>query len=599
MPYIGKSPSAGVRQRYQYTATAGQTTFTGTDLGNLTLTYTDNNFVDVFQNGVLLKGGTTDYTATSGTSVVLTTGASVSDVIEIIVYDVFSVGNFYNRTDSDSRYVNVDGDTMTGTLALNVSGSSHLTTTTSGTSNLVLGVNAGNSIASGGNYNVALGDEAGTAITTGDNNVAIGFEALKSLETSSQNTAIGHTALKLNTVANNTAVGYGALSSDTQGSKSVALGRSALATQNFSSATDSHNTAVGYLAGTAVTTGQQNTLIGGLAGDALVDANNNVAVGYLALSSDTKGYSSVAVGSNALKTQNFTSATDSFNTAVGFDAGGAVTTGVENVFVGDRAGDAVTTGQRNIAIGSQALTTNTVADNCVAIGQGALYAHNVGSNADTNNTAVGYQAGVSVTTGIKNTLIGASAGNHIEDGQLAIVVGFDSDTNGTGDGNQIVIGNNITGAGANNVKFGTSGGTATLGLDGSDTSWAASSDLRLKTNVADCAVGLDFIKDLRPITFKWNNKDAIANTLAQYDADSSDPVYGSGKTQHGFIAQEVKTAINAHSGLKDGFTMWSEDPDGTQQVAPSALIPMLTKAVQELSAKNDALEARIKKLEDG
>ena len=118
MPYIGKSPSAGVRQRYQYTATAGQTTFSGTDLGNLTLTYTDNNFVDVFQNGVLLKGGGTDYTATSGTSVVLATGASVSDVIEIIVYDVFSVGNFFNRTDSDSRYVNVSGDTMTGTLDL-------------------------------------------------------------------------------------------------------------------------------------------------------------------------------------------------------------------------------------------------------------------------------------------------------------------------------------------------------------------------------------------------------------------------------------------------------------------------------------------------
>jgi len=117
MPYIGKSPSAGVRQRYQYTATASQTTFSGTDLGNLTLNYTDNNFVDVFQNGVLLKGGGNDYTATSGTSVVLATGASASDVIEIIVYDVFSVGNFYSRTDSDSRYVNVDGDTMTGNLA--------------------------------------------------------------------------------------------------------------------------------------------------------------------------------------------------------------------------------------------------------------------------------------------------------------------------------------------------------------------------------------------------------------------------------------------------------------------------------------------------
>ena len=104
MPYIGKSPSAGVRQRYQYTATAGQTTFTGTDLGNLTLTYTDNNFVDVYQNGVLLKGGGNDYTATSGTSVVLGTGATADDVIEIIVYDAFSAANFYSRTDSDSRY---------------------------------------------------------------------------------------------------------------------------------------------------------------------------------------------------------------------------------------------------------------------------------------------------------------------------------------------------------------------------------------------------------------------------------------------------------------------------------------------------------------
>jgi len=119
MPYIGKSPSAGVRQRYEYTATAGQTTFSGTDTGNLTLNYTDNNFVDVFQNGVLLKGGGTDYTATSGSSVVLTTGASVSDVVEIIVYDAFSVGNFFNRTDSDSRYALTTGATMSGALDLN------------------------------------------------------------------------------------------------------------------------------------------------------------------------------------------------------------------------------------------------------------------------------------------------------------------------------------------------------------------------------------------------------------------------------------------------------------------------------------------------
>ena len=115
MPYIGKTPTQGVRQRYMYTATAGQTTFSGTDTQNLTLSYSDSNFIDVYQNGVLLKTGT-DYTATSGTSVVLTTGASVDDVVEMIVYDVFASADFFNRTDSDSRYVNIDGDTMTGAL---------------------------------------------------------------------------------------------------------------------------------------------------------------------------------------------------------------------------------------------------------------------------------------------------------------------------------------------------------------------------------------------------------------------------------------------------------------------------------------------------
>ena len=265
MPYIGKSPSAGVRQRYQYTATAGQTTFSGTDLGNLTLTYTDNNFVDVFQNGVLLKGGGTDYTATSGTSVVLATGASVSDVIEIIVYDVFSVGNFFNRTDSDSRYVNVDGDTMTGTLALNVSGSSHLTTTTSGTSNFVLGVNAGNSIASGGNYNVALGDEAGTAITTADDNVVIGYQAGDALTTGGLNTFVGSNAgSATDDGASNTAVGAFTLDAGNCGNNNTAIGAGAL---GDSSHTGSGNTAVGKDAGNAITTGDNNTIIGGFNGN--------------------------------------------------------------------------------------------------------------------------------------------------------------------------------------------------------------------------------------------------------------------------------------------------------------------------------------------
>ena len=87
MPYVGKSPSAGVRSRFVYQATASQTTFSGSDANSLTLTYTDSLYMDVYQNGVLLKAGT-DYTATSGTSVVLVTGATLNDIVEMVVYAV-------------------------------------------------------------------------------------------------------------------------------------------------------------------------------------------------------------------------------------------------------------------------------------------------------------------------------------------------------------------------------------------------------------------------------------------------------------------------------------------------------------------------------
>ena len=109
MPYIVRTLGQGTRSRFLYTATAGQTTFSGSDSQSNTLSYADNNGLDCFQNGVLLKGGGADYTATTGTSVVLTTGASVNDVIEILVYDVFAIAD----------HVKKSGDTMTGSLNLN------------------------------------------------------------------------------------------------------------------------------------------------------------------------------------------------------------------------------------------------------------------------------------------------------------------------------------------------------------------------------------------------------------------------------------------------------------------------------------------------
>ena len=92
------------------------------------------------------------------------------------------------------------------------------------------------------------------------------------------------------------------------------------------------------------------------------------------------------------------------------------------------------------------------------------------------------------------------------------------------------------------------------------------------------------------MTWKWESKDKIDPSLPQYDANSSEPVMGEGKSNHGFIAQEVKAVIDDNAGVLDGHNLWSVAPDGTQQVAPSALVPMLVKAIQELTTRIQTLE---------
>ena len=125
MGYIGKSPTNGVRNRFVYQATEGQTSFSGSDANSLTLAYTDTLYMDVYQNGVLLKAGT-DYTATTGTSVVLVQGASLNDHVEMVVYDVFSVNETYTKTESDNRYpfkgnnsiIRLNGQTISANITI-------------------------------------------------------------------------------------------------------------------------------------------------------------------------------------------------------------------------------------------------------------------------------------------------------------------------------------------------------------------------------------------------------------------------------------------------------------------------------------------------
>jgi hypothetical protein len=113
MAYIGVSPSNGVRKKHTYTATASQTSFSGAGAEGITLAYRDSNYVDVYQNGVKLADE--DYTATSGTAIVLAQGASADDIVEIIAFDVFSVADTVSKADGGTFDGNV---TMAGTLGV-------------------------------------------------------------------------------------------------------------------------------------------------------------------------------------------------------------------------------------------------------------------------------------------------------------------------------------------------------------------------------------------------------------------------------------------------------------------------------------------------
>jgi len=153
MPYIGKAPQQGIRNRFIYQATAGQTSFSGSDANSLTLTYPDGEYVDVYQNGILLKPAT-DYTSTSGTTVVLVTGASLNDVVEIIVYDTFSIANSYTKAESDTRYPFLGNDSIIRTNGQTISADITISSTTNALSAGPITVGASATLTVNGFYTI-------------------------------------------------------------------------------------------------------------------------------------------------------------------------------------------------------------------------------------------------------------------------------------------------------------------------------------------------------------------------------------------------------------------------------------------------------------
>ena len=495
----------------------------------------------------LTTGGETQLTFNNG-SILPTTNNDVdlgSDALE------FKNAWFDGTVETDNLTIGgaqgSDGEVLTSTGSgvgweAVSAGITHKSGGTSFTSSLIVGHSTTGTLSGDAVGNTALGINAMQAITSADGVTALGKDAGKAITSGGNNTIVGYQCAEaLNTGTDNTAIGYYALGLFTNGVQNTAVGRGAL--DATGAGTDgSYNVAVGNDALGANTEGQFNVAVGRRALYTNSTADENTAVGYLALYENQTGANNTAVGNGALQ----------LNTAS------------SNTAVGDRAGTTWTGNGSNVAIGKDAAeTSGTTCTNGVWIGAGC----------GTTEAIDGNKAGQVVIGSL------AQIGNHE---------------------NIVAIGKSCPGQGTNTVTFGKSASSkVTINWD-SGTAWTYPSDERMKENIADMptSAGLSFINTLKPRTFTWRKVEDYDESLTNLGGTmkiSGDKFKKSEGTQYGFVAQEVKTAMEAASITPDpdggGYGFWTQSEVGTQQgVSKEDLIPSLVKAIQELSAKVDALE---------
>lgn len=452
-----------------------------------------------------------------------------------------------------------------------------------GDNSLFLGFEAGLSDDLTFNRNVFIGYQAGRENTIGFDNTAVGNMALYYNTVGSYNTAFGNQALVNNTSGdNNNAVGYLALVNNTRGSE---------------------NTANGYQALYLNTTGDNNTANGSRALYLNRMADNNTANGFEALYNNNTGYNNTANGSQAL----FSNSTGFRNTANGFQALYSNNSGTRNTAIGNEALRSNRDGNRNTAIGAEALFSNTTGIDNTATGNQALYANITGegntaygyrtlrNSSSSFNTAFGYESLDSNTSGLGNVAVGVIALESNLFGDNNTAVGFSAFSIGTNYSNSSAVGFNAQPSASNTIRLGNIGISSIGGYE----PWTNLSDGRFKQNVQENVVGLEFIKKLRPVTYKLD-MDALAkfnktpDSLRLRDAEQ----LKAAELQTGFIAQEVEQAAK-----EVGFDFHGVDkPKNAQShygLRYAEFVVPLVKAVQEqqeeIVKQNEEIES-LKKL---
>jgi len=276
------------------------------------------------------------------------------------------------------------------------------------------------------------------------------------------------------------------------------------------------------------------------------------------------------------------------NTFLGEDTGSANTLGSSNTFVGENAGKANVDNSSNTYIGNNAGATSFGGNKNTFIGQDAGFGNTLGDL----NTFLGENAGKANSSGDNNTFIGQNAASTSETGDNNTALGAAITFSSTGLVNSTALGYATVMDASNKVMVGNNAVTAIGGFS----SWTTfPSDGRLKSRVKENVGGLNFILQLRPVTY---TVDAMKIARNLYPAPADTILTGaflaslkekSKKVQTGFIAQEVETAAKRSKYTFSGVVP-PVGQNGTYGLNYAEFTVPLVKAVQEFHQDYETLK---------
>jgi hypothetical protein len=410
--------------------------------------------------------------------------------------------------------------------------------------------------------------------STGADNMFVGFEAGKENLTGSFNSFFGSQSGKANTTGLNNSF-FGAYSglTNTSGGNNAFFG----ANSGFINTSGSTNSFFGANSGLSNTTGSNNSLFGNLAGSSITIAGNNAMFGARAGENTTTGANSF-FGTFAGQKNN----TGSSNVFIGMNAGKENLSGSDNVYIGFNAGGTNQTGSNNIAIGSGA-AVGFGASNSIALGTNVL--------ASQSNTLLvgGVSQGIfnldaqfngNVVASGSGTFLNGVGGSKVTAGLGGLTVSGDATFSGdvtlTGAFNAATVAASGNGLFQGSLRGDTvgmkqlwNGGSANICVvDSAGYKYISncSSSRRYKDDIETYAGGLEVLKRLRPVTFRWKS---------------------SGQKDVGFVAEEVNEA----EPLLNNFNEKGE----IEGVKYAQVTTVLVNSVKEQQTEIEKLEEQIKR----